>query len=139
MLKLLLERDRPWRDYKAVRVQSIYYGAFFQDNGGLIDALSAQRLLTPLVCFGDGHAGVWNLFRELATPETRWESLDWYHLKETLYKVGGWLKRLAAAEALLWQGEVEAAKTLLRTVGASKPGTLKPYLSKHRARIVNYQ
>jgi len=58
------------------------------------------------VCLGDGHDGVWNLFRAPA-PE-RWEILDWYHLKENLYKVGGSLKRLTQAEALLWQGKTEA-------------------------------
>ena len=111
-LRDLVDSPSPWRDYKAVRVQGIYYSAFFQDNASLVDALSAQRLLTPLICLGDGHDGVWNLFSELATPETRWEILDWYHLKENLYKVGGSLKRLAAAEALLWQGEVKATQAL---------------------------
>lgn len=80
-LRDLGESDSPWRDYKAVRVQGIYYNAFFQDNDSLIDYLSAQRLLSPLVCLGDGHPGVWNLFRELTTVETRWEILDWYHLR----------------------------------------------------------
>jgi len=35
--------ERPWRDYKAVRVQGLYYSAFFQDNDGLMAYLSAQR------------------------------------------------------------------------------------------------
>jgi len=52
------------------------------------------------VCLGDGHDGVWNLFQIAPAPE-RWEILDWYHLKENLYKVGGSLKRLTQAEALL--------------------------------------
>jgi hypothetical protein len=45
-LRDLVESDSPWQDYKAVRVQGIYYNAFFQDNDSLIDYLSAQRLLT---------------------------------------------------------------------------------------------
>jgi hypothetical protein len=109
-LRDLGESDSPWRDYKAVRVQGLYYSAFFQDNDSLIDYLSAQRLLSPLVCLGDGHPGVWNLFGELVSVETRWEILDWFHLKENLYKVGGSLKRLTEVETLLWHGQVDAAK-----------------------------
>lgn len=138
-LRDLLEAKSPWRDYKALRVQGIYYSAFFQDNDSLIDYLSAQRLLNPLVCLGDGHDGVWNLFRELATPERRWEILDWYHLKENLYKVGGALKRLAAAEALLWQGQLEAAQALFANCRRKQARNFEAYLSKHRSRIVNYQ
>ena len=39
----------------------------------------------------------------------RREVLDWYHLKENLYKVGGSLKRLKMVENYLWHGWVEAA------------------------------
>ena len=112
-LRHLEAAESPWRDYKAVRLGGIYYGGFFQDNAALIDYVNSQHLAAPLVCLGDGHDGVWNIFREIATPEERWEILDWYHLKENLYKVGGSLKRLAQVEALLWQGQLDAAKNLL--------------------------
>ncbi len=92
-----------WRDYKAVRLDGIYYAAFFDDNQSLIDYVNSQPLVNPLVCLGDGHQGVWNLVQELGTDKQRWEILDWYHLKENLYKVGGSLKRLKQAETLLWQ------------------------------------
>jgi hypothetical protein len=39
----------------------------------------------------------------------RQEILDWFHLVENLYKVGGSLQRLATVEALLWKGEVDDA------------------------------
>jgi len=42
----------------------------------------------------------------------RQEILDWYHLKENLYKVGGSLKRLKAAETFLWQGQLDLASAL---------------------------
>jgi len=34
---------------------------------------------------------VWNLVKEFGQLEqfSRWEILDWYHLVENLYKVGG--------------------------------------------------
>jgi len=137
-LRDLVDADSPWRDYKAVRVQGIYYSAFFQDNESLIDYLSAQRLLSPLVCLGDGHPGVWTLFAQLTTIKTRWEILDWYHLKENLYKVGGSLKRLAAAQTLLWQGDVESAKALFADCRRKQARNFETYLSNHRSRIVNY-
>ena len=137
-LRDLGESDSPWRDYKAVRVQGLYYSAFFQDNDSLIDYLSAQRLLSPLVCLGDGHPGVWNLFGELVSVETRWEILDWFHLKENLYKVGGSLKRLTEVETLLWHGQVDAAKVLLADCRRKQARNFEAYLSRHQKRIVNY-
>jgi hypothetical protein len=65
------------------------------------------------VCLGDGHDGVWNSVQEFGTEKSKpLEILDWYHLKENLYQVGGslkrlqlkhlQLKRLQAVETLLW-------------------------------------
>lgn len=76
-----------------MRLQGIYYNAAFQDNLFVSDWVNSQKLVNPLVCLGDGHDGVWKLINELATIEARWEILDWYHLSENLYKVGGSLKR----------------------------------------------
>jgi len=39
----------------------------FQSNLSLSDWVNSQRLLCPLVCLGDGHDGVWNLFEEIGT------------------------------------------------------------------------
>lgn len=128
-----------WRDYKAVRLQGIYYGAFFQDNLSLADWVNSQRLTNPLICLGDGHDGVWNLFQEIGTPQQRQEILDWYHLNENLYKVGGSLKRLKQAETLLWQGKVEAASPLFTPLPRKQAQNFCAYLHKHRHRIVNYK
>lgn len=128
-----------WKDYKAVRLKSIYYGAFFDDNQSLIDYVNSQKLLNPLFCLGDGHQGVWNLVSEFGTKQQRREILDWYHLKENLYKVGGSIKRLKKAEAFLWRGDVEAAKTLFTLLPGKKAKNLCAYLDQHRHRIVNYE
>ena len=128
-----------WRDYKAVRLQGIYYGAFFQDNLSLTDWVNSQRLLHPLICLGDGHDGVWNLFQEIGSTEGRQEILDWYHLKENLYKVGGSLKRLKAAETFLWQGQVLEAIALFTDLIKKSAQNFIKYLKKHSLRIVNYQ
>lgn len=128
-----------WRDYKAIRLQGMYYGAFFQDNQSLVDYVNSQHPVNPLVCLGDGHDGVWNLVREFGTDQlSRCEILDWFHLVENLYKVGGSLKRLKAAKALLWQGLVEKAKALFTNCQGKKFKNFIAYLSKHQTRIVNY-
>ncbi len=80
-----------------------------------------------------------NLVRELTTPESRWEILDWYHLRENLYKVGGCLKRLKQAESLLWQGRLDEAKALFADCRQKQAKNFCNYLEKHRHRIVNYQ
>lgn len=137
-LRDLQSRDSSWRDYKAVRLQGIYYGAFYQDNDSLIDYVRTQHLLSPLVCLGDGHPGVWNLFREIAPDTMRCEILDWYHLKENLYKVGGSLKRLTKAESLLWNGDIDSARALFADCRSKQACNFETYLTTHQNRIVNY-
>ncbi len=127
-----------WRDYKAVRLQGIYYNARFQDNQSLIDFVNSQPLSNPLVCLGDGHDGIWNLVGELACAYSRCEILDWYHLRENLYKVGGSLKRLKKAETLLWTGQVDQVIALFAECRLKQAGNFCNYLNKHRHRIVNY-
>lgn len=72
-LRDLKDAESSWRDYKAVRLEGLYYGAFYQDNWGLVNYINAQRLISPLVCLADGHQGVWNLFGQIATPQARRE------------------------------------------------------------------
>ena len=64
-------------------------GAFFQDNWSLVNWVNAQPLADPLICLGDGHDGIWNIYNQIGTPVQRQEILDWYHLVENLGKVGG--------------------------------------------------
>lgn len=49
--------------------------------------------------------GVWNLFREIAPAPERWEILDWYHLKENLYKVGGSQRAIDPSRGIVMAGE----------------------------------
>jgi len=127
-----------WRDYKAVRLSGIYYGAGFGDCQSLLDWVNSQRLLNPLVCLGDGHDGVWKLFAQIGSAAGRLEILDWYHLRENLYKVGGSLKRLQLAEDLLWTGQMDAAVALFADLNKKQAKNFCAYLHKHRHRLVNY-
>ena len=48
---------------------------------------------------------MWNLFSRIATAQQRHETLDWFHLKENLFKVGDSLKRIREEEALCGKGK----------------------------------
>lgn len=128
-----------WRDYQAVRLQGVYDGAFFDRNQSLVDDVNSQRLVNPLVCLGDRPDGVWNLVTEFGSDKSsRCEILDWFHLVENRYKVGGSLKRLKAATALCWQGLGSKAKALFTHCQGRRFKNFIAYLARHPARIVNY-
>lgn len=128
-----------WKDYKAINLDGVYTGAFFQDNLGLIDWSNSQKLVNPLFCLGDGHPGIWNLFAEVGNKEQRVEILDWYHLRENLYKVGGSRPRLKQAETLLWTGKVLEVIALFKGLKRKQYARFINYLLTHRSRIINYQ
>jgi len=127
-----------WRDYKAVNLHQCCVSAFFQDNARLVNWVNAQPLSTPLTCLGDGHDGIWNLYRGIGNSTQRREILDWYHLVENLGKVGGSVQRLDAAEACLWQGDVVGTIALFQDWQHERVTTFIAYLNKHRHRIVKY-
>jgi len=126
-----------WKDYKAVNAQGTI-GAYFLNNQGLVDWVQKQPLAEIFSCLGDGHDGIWNLFTAIAPSEQRFEILDWYHLKEHLYNVGGSLRRLAKAEDLLWQGDVAATMTLFADCKFKRAINFLDYLRSHRHRIPEY-
>ncbi len=70
--------------------QSVGYIAEHFFKKSKLDWVNCQKLLAPFYCLGDGHAGIWKLFKQIGEPGKRREILDWYHLKENLHKVGGY-------------------------------------------------
>lgn len=126
-----------WRDYKAIATEQGMV-ANFRNNAQLVDWVNQQPLADPLTCLGDGHDGVWNIVAQLASAPHRREILDWYHLKENLYKVGGSLKRLKQAEAFLWSGQIDATLALFDDSPRKQAQNFCRYLRKHRHRIVHY-
>ncbi len=100
--------------------------------------VNQQELSTPVTCLGDGHNGIWNLFSGIGSSEQRREILDWFHLRENLYKVGGSQQRLAAVEALLWKGKIDPAIEQFQDWQHERVETFIAYLNNHRGRIVNY-
>jgi hypothetical protein len=126
-----------WRDYKAVATDQGML-ATLHNNPPLIDWVNSQPLSTPVTCLGDGHPGIWNIITKIAVPEQRREILDWYHLTENLYKVGGSLNQLEKAKALLWQGKIDETLVLVRTINCPQATNFCAYLEQHRHRIINY-
>jgi hypothetical protein len=126
-----------WKDYKAIATDQGML-ANFQNNPQVIDWVNKQALAKPVTCLGDGHDGIWNIVNQIRTAPQRREILDWYHLKENLHKIGGSIKRLNQAEALLWQGKVEATIALFNHCQKKQAKNFCEYLRKHRHRIVHY-
>lgn len=127
-----------WQDYKGVNLHEHCLEAFFQANETLVEWVNQQPLAIPLVCLGDGHDGIWNLFGDIANASQRQEILDWFHLKENLHKVGGSEQRLATVEALLWTGDVDTAIEQFNDWQHERVDNFIIYFNKHRSRIVNY-
>lgn len=139
-VRLRTEKGKPceWRDYKGVRLHEQATNAFYRDNACLSEWVNQQPLRLPLVCLGDGHDGIWNIYREIATADGRREILDWYHLVENLGKVGGSQKRLNRAEALLWKGDIDGAVAQFDGWQHDRVTRFIGYLNHHRSRIINY-
>ena len=128
-----------WRDYKAVSLHGQCCGAWLQQNQVLVDWVNQQPLAAVVTCLGDGHDGVWNLIAGIKSTAYRREILDWYHLAENLYKVGGSLQRLAQLKAALWRGQSQLVQAAFANGQAPQVEKFLSYVSKHDQRIVNYQ
>lgn len=129
-----------WRDYKLVSFQGGICEAFFQDGEGLVAWTEEQPLSPLLTCVGDGHPGIWKVIESIGgkSPPIKRCILDWYHLKENLYKVGGSLKRLAGVENLLWHGWTDAAKEAFEGLKGKRASRFQSYLENHRDHIPSY-
>ncbi len=127
-----------WKDYKAI-VSEAGIVASFTQNDIIVNWANKQPLAKPVTCVGDGHDGVWNIFKEISCQQDRREILDWYHLNQNLQKVGGSMKRLKQAEAYLWKGNVENAAALFTKLKKTSAVNFCKYLEKHKQRIINYE
>lgn len=140
-VRLRTDKGQPsqWRDYKAVTLHGQLCGAWLQDNEALTDWVNRQPLAAVLTCVGDGHDGVWNLMAGIQASEQRREILDWYHLVENLYKVGGSLQRLTQVKTDLWRGHIEQAQSAFAAWNSRAVENFLSYLCKHRQRIPDYE
>lgn len=141
MVRLVTPSGEPseWKQYKAVRLDGDGVGmAWFDDNDALLTWLRGLCWASVVFCLGDGHSGIWSLYQQMERL-ARQEVLDWYHLMENLYKVGGSFQRLNQARHLLWHGQVDEASALFAGLNSQQSQRFRRYLERHRARIVNYR
>ena len=133
-------KSQEWLDYKLVSLHGGVCEAFFQEPETLLKWSNTVPLSPVLTCLGDGHPGVWNVIKPFGAQQVpiKREILDWYHLKENLYKVGGSLKRLEQAESFLWQGWVDQAMQEFEKLKSKKAVNFRVYLENHRHRIPCY-
>lgn len=103
--------------------------AWFQET--LVKWVNRQPLVQLLTCVGDGHSGIWNLMKQFnPLGETR-EILDWFHLVENLYKVGGSNRRIYQGKKLLWQGKVDETLALFSPLNKKQAQNFCVYLNNH--------
>ena len=62
--------------------------------------------------------------------ETR-QILDWFHLVENLYKIGGFNKRIAQGKKLHWQGKVHETLALFSSLKKKAAHNFCTYLQNH--------
>lgn len=127
-----------WRDYKAVCIHTQARVAWFQENETLVEWVNSQPLKQLLTCIGDGHSGIWKLMRQFNPLGKTREILDWFHLMENLYKVGGSSRRIYQAKKLLWRGKVDETLALFSSLKKKQARNFCVYLDNHRHRIINY-
>ncbi|VEP17490.1 Serine/threonine protein kinase (fragment) [Hyella patelloides LEGE 07179] len=127
-----------WRDYKAICINSQSRMGWFQENKQLVEWVNHQPFDTVLNCLGDGHPGIGSSDSQFHPQGETRQILDWFHLAENLYKVGGSLKRIAQGKQLLWQGKVDATLALFSPMKKKAAQNFCTYLQNHRHRIVNY-
>jgi hypothetical protein len=128
-----------WNDYKAVTFAGQAINAYFHQNAPLVTWVNRQPLAPRLSCLGDGHDGIWNLFAQIGLPQQHREVLDWFHLIENRHKLELGVMRLSQITALLWQGQVAVVIPLLQQMLGENAQNFIVYLTKHQARIPNYQ
>ena len=109
------EKKESVRIIRQLRYIAFVGAAFFQNNPDLLAWVNSQPQSESITCLGDGHDGVWNLFKQIGTIEQRREVLDWYHLIENLQRVGGSLKRLRSEEPTVARVNIRSYSRVCRS------------------------
>jgi hypothetical protein len=119
------------QQFKVARINKWYHISCFKNDELLVEKLEHLSKKPLVYLLGDGHDGVWNIFRELNCHKK--EILDWYHLKENLYKQSVDKNCLKGYETQLWNGKKEEVIEAL-----PRDNNFRKYLEKHRERVINY-
>jgi hypothetical protein len=129
-----------WRQYKAVAAEDDQGNRRMEARLGEDEFLVrhfSPRMQPGAALLGDGHDGVWNLVARLKVPLGQ-EILDWYHLKENVYRAPLSERGKQRVTDRLWEGDVLGALSLIGTHLKDRI-PLRAYLEKHRWRIPHYR
>lgn len=142
MVRVRTPKGQPseWRQYHAIRLNRNGTGlAWFKSPSSLLAWVTTLPIASLLYALGDGHCGIWSLFEQMSIPGSIDEILDWFHLKENLYKVAATPEQLEAIAATLWEGQVGTAKRMLDGIDTDSAKRFSGYLDRHTGRIPNYR
>jgi len=129
-----------WRQYHGLRVNGDGIGmAWYKDPVALLAWITTLPLLPVIYLLGDGHCGIWSLFEQMAIDGPTDEILDWYHLKENLYKVEATDERLESLSSQLWEGQLQTVLASLAELANDSAKRFSAYLTAHAGRIPNYR
>lgn len=142
MVRVRTPKGQPseWRQYHGIRLNRNGLGmAWFKSSASLLAWVTTLPVASLLYALGDGHCGIWSLFAQMALPGSIDEILDWFHLKENLYKVETTSEQLEVLAAKLWEGQVSTAIRLLEDIDTDSAKRFRGYLDRHTGRIPNYR
>ncbi len=129
-----------WRQYHGIRVNGDGIGmAWYKAPATLLAWVTTLPLLPVIYLLGDGHCGIWSLFDQMEIDVPTDEVLDWYHLKENLYKVEATETVLESLSSQLWEGQLQKALGCLATLNNDSARRFSAYLNTHAGRIPNYR
>jgi hypothetical protein len=129
-----------WRQYHGIRVNGDGIGmAWYKDPTALLAWVTTLPLLPVIYLLGDGHSGIWSLFEQMVINGPTDEVLDWYHLKENLYKVEAPDEVLKSLSSQLWEGQLQSVLASLAELENDTARRFSAYLTAHAGRIPNYR
>ena len=129
-----------WRQYHGIRVNGDGIGmTWYKDPTALLAWVTTLPLVPMIYLLGDGHCGIWSLFNQMDINLPTDEVLDWYHLKENLYKVEATEGVLESLSSQLWEGRIQQVLAHLAELDNDSAQRFSTYLSTHTGRIPNYR
>lgn len=129
-----------WRQYHGIRVNGDGIGmAWYKDPATLLSWVTTLPLVPVIYLLGDGHCGIWSLFDQMQIDAPTDEVLDWYHLKENLYKVDATDEVLESLSSQLWEGQLQRVLASLAELENDSARRFSAYLTVHAGRIPNYR
>ncbi|MEM9769434.1 MAG: ISKra4 family transposase [Cyanobacteria bacterium P01_D01_bin.71] len=142
MVRVRTPKGEPsaWRQYHGIRVNGDGIGmAWYKDPPALLAWVTTLSLMPIVYLLGDGHCGIWSLFEQMEIDVPTDEVLDWYHLKENLYKVEATEAVLESLSRQLWEGQLQPVLTALSQLENDSARRFSAYLTGHAERIPNYR